>query len=144
MARTSISLPVPLSPSISTGPWPRAALAAIASAVRKVGAAPTIAPGVSTIGIYVGTDLAIDYSGFGSLFSLEIGAGGMVPSDFSKKPWVRQLTRLNVVVPLDSAPAGDGFGVLLSAGWFVDAFTAQGTTASSVGVGPTLNVGLAF
>jgi hypothetical protein len=109
-----------------------------------MGAAPTIAPGVSTIGLYVGADLAIDYSGFGPLFSLEVGAGGMVPSDFSKKPWLRQLTRLNVVVPLDTAPAGDGFGVLLSAGWFVDGFVAQGTTASSVGVGPTLNVGLAF
>ena len=109
-----------------------------------MGMAPTIAPGVSTVGVYVGADLAIDYTGFGPLVSLEVGAGGMVPSDFSKKPWLRQLTRLNVVVPLDTAPAGDGFGVLLSAGWFVDGYVAQGTTPSSAGFGPTLNVGLAF
>ncbi len=43
IARTSISLPVPLSPSISTWPWPRAALAALASASRNGGAVPTIA-----------------------------------------------------------------------------------------------------
>ena len=37
-----ISLPVPVSPSTRTWAWPRAAVAALASAVRKGGAVPTM------------------------------------------------------------------------------------------------------
>ena len=52
IARTTISLPLPLSPSISTGPWPRAALAATASAERNAGAAPIIASKSGALGIF--------------------------------------------------------------------------------------------